>query len=208
MGSPLDEEGRLEDEGPQHEVTLTKGFYLADAPCTQGLWKAVTGENPSHFRGDEQPVERVSWSDVGDCLAQLNVMVPGLSVRLPSEAEWEYACRAGSTDTRYGELDAVAWHRGNSGRETHPVKQKAANAWGLYDMLGNVWEWCSDGVREYAATAETDPSGSLERGSPRALRGGSWDDYAGGVRAADRSEYEPDGRNRLLGFRVARGQLR
>lgn len=207
MGSPVDVAAPFGDEGPQHEVTLTEPFWLAETPVTQALWQAVTGETPSYFKGEDRPVEQVSWKDAQAFIEQINARVPGLEARLPTEAQWEYACRAGTTTTRYGELDAVAWHSGNSGNETHPVKQKQANAWGLYDMLGNVWEWCADWKGSYQPDAAINPRGP-ERGSSRVIRGGSCGYSARGVRAAFRIGYHPGLRRRILGFRLSRGPAR
>ena len=204
MGSPEDEEGRYDRE-VQHKVTLTEGYWLADVPVTQALWQTVTDKNPSHFRGPHRPVESVSWDDLQTFIDQLNAQVPELDARLPTEAEWEYACRAETTTARYGELDAVAWHGRNSGDETHPVREKQPNAWGMYDMLGNVLEWCADRwLHRYEPGAATNPTGPAE-GSGRVLRGGSWDGSARLVRAAYRSGLPPGRRFVFLGFRLSRG---
>ncbi len=218
MGSPADEPGRYENEGPVHEVTISQGFWLFETPCTQALWRAVMGENPSRFQFPDRPVEDVSWGGVQGFMARINGLVPGLSLTLPTEAQWEYACRAGTQTARYTgpidieeddeapALDSVAWYDGNSGGETHPVGLKAPNAWGLYDMLGNVWEWCADGRRDYGSVPETDPIGATEFAAERSLRGGSWFDTARFVRAAYRDWAPPDGWNALIGFRCAQGQ--
>lgn len=240
MGSPESEAGRREDEGPQHEVELSCGFWLADTPCTQALWQAVMGENPSRFLSPERPVEQVNWDDCQSFAAKLNTLLPGLGVRLPSEAEWEYACRAGTKTAIWtgdldlrGEndapaLDVIAWYGGNSGHgvevsnahdfsnrpnEKYPHTQagtrqvcgKLSNPLGLFDMLGNVFEWCSDRVGPYVATPTTDPPGAAT-GSLRVIRGGSWLDYARYIRAAHRRGNVPENRDRGLGFRLARGQ--
>lgn len=233
MGSPEEETGRWEDEGPRHEVAIRRGFWLGDTPCTQALWEAVRGENPSRFRTPDRPVEQVSWEDCQDFCSALEEQVPGLGARLPSEAEWEYACRSGTGNATYAGpielrgthdapvLDAIAWYGGNSGQGfdlengvdssdwpekqyphtragTHPVAAKAANPWGLYDMLGNVYEWCADPWRsDYASEAQ---------GSSRVFRGGSWVSIARGVRAACRGFARPSYRWLILGFRLARGQ--
>jgi formylglycine-generating enzyme required for sulfatase activity len=218
MGSPRSEEGRLHSEA-QHAVTLTRGFCLMATEVTQGQWQAVMGRNPSRFTscGASCPVETVSWDDAV-AYANRKSQAEGLQpcyegstfvgvgctgYRLPTEAEWEYAARAGTTGARHGSLDAVAWHVGNSGRTTHPVGQKQANAWGLYDMLGNVWEWTSDWYGSYPGGAVTDPVGA-SRGSTRVLRGGSWLDRANYARAANRYNCGPDCRNDFFGFRLAR----
>jgi len=184
MGSPESEVGRWPGEGPQHEVTLTEGFWLAETPVTQALWEAVMGENPTCFKGAERPVGSVSWDDCQRFCARINERVAGHAVGLPTEAQWEYACRAGTQGANWlGTNDAatlgrIAWWEGNSGGETHPVRQKDANPYGLYDMLGNVREWCIDGPRTYGTTPVRDPCGSLD-GPGRVSRGGSWRWYAG-----------------------------
>lgn len=217
MGSPDREVGRFDDEGPQHEVQLTQGYWLADSPCTQALWQAVMGSNPSHFQGSNRPVEQVSWEDCQEFVKRLNERVPGLHARLPTEAEWEYACRAGTSGATWlGQLDLkeddsaeilepIAWYWKNSGGETQPVRGKAANPWGLYDMIGNVWEWCQDYWGAYEAGACIDPTGAVS-GTHRVLRGGSWDSDARLERAAYRLGLAPDDRDSSLGFRLARGQ--
>ncbi len=204
MGSPEDEEGRWNDEGPQHEVELSRGFWLFDTPCTQALWQAVMDTDPSEFKGENRPVEQVSWEDCQDFIRELNQRLPGLELGLPTEAQWEYACRAGTTTARYHEdLDAISWYYNNSGNETHDVGLKRPNAWGLYDMLGNVDEWCYDDMRNYYSTAAVDPIGSAESGAERVFRGGSWFDSARFVRAAFRLAYEPGYRHGFLGFRCS-----
>jgi len=200
MGSPENEEGRIPNEGPQHTVTISRGYWLFDIPCTQELWLA--GENPSRFKGDRHPVEQVSFDGVTQFLAKVNDQVPGLSLSLPSEAQWEYACRAGTTEARYGPLDEVAWYRENSDSQTHNVGEKLPNPWGLYDMLGNVWEWCSDryDVKAYARGDCVDPVGP-NAGSNRVIRGDCWSDYAQDVRAARRFAFSPVIRYDGVGFR-------
>ena len=165
------------------------------------------GSNPSHFKGPDRPVENVSWDEAMEFCRKLTkmhqeagVMPQGWSWRLPTEAEWEYAARAGTTGPRHGELDVIAWHSGNSGGETHPVKQKAANAWGLYDMMGNVYEWCSDLYGAYPSGSVTDPTGATS-GSYRVNRGGSWSGEAGFCRSALRYGVVPGNRFFNLGFR-------
>jgi len=220
MGSPEGEEGRWSDEGPQHQVRITRGFWLGDTPVTQAMWEAVTGENPSEFKGDPQrPVETVSWEDCQRFCAALDEHVPGLGARLPTEAEWEYACRARTRTARYSDvlevngepasLDDIAWYWENSGKETHPVGQKLANAWGLHDTLGNVWEWCMDSMRKYSSEAQQDPgrhASSAAAGESRVYRGGAWSYGAGNVRAASRSADDPGARIDALGLRLARDQ--
>jgi formylglycine-generating enzyme required for sulfatase activity len=217
MGSPESEAGRYEDEGPQHEVELTEGFWLAETLCTQALWQAVMGENPSHIVGPDLPIEQVSWEDCQEFFYRLNQRIPELQARLPSEADWEYACRAGTTtatwvgdltigkDRSAPELEKIAWYGANSGGQTHPVRTKAVNPWGLYDMLGNVLEWCQDWFGPYDGAVKSNPMGP-EVGSERVLRGGAWYDDARFVRAALRDGYAPGIRFHDLGFRVARGR--
>jgi formylglycine-generating enzyme required for sulfatase activity len=206
MGSPAKEKGRDVDEGPQHPVRITRGFWLFDTPCTQALWQAEMGNNLSGFPFPTHPAEQVSWGDCQEFAGRLNGMVEGSSLSLPSEAQWEYACRAGTQGARYLEdLDAIAWHLKNSRGQTHPVGERAPNAWGLYDMLGNVWEWCEDGYNPgfYAKSPREDPLALPDASTPRVIRGGSWRHNAWSVRAAYRLPNEPSGRSNLLGFRCA-----
>ena len=195
------------NEGPQHEVRLSTGYWLFDTPVTQALWSQVMGDNPSHFPGPKQPVEQVSWDDAQRFLERINDLVPGLDLVLPTEAQWEYACRAGTTTANYGggekDLADIAWFSDNSDRQTHPVAMKRCNAWGLHDMLGNVWEWCADDLRSYEAASAADPVGPLDS-AERALRGGSWSNDARDVRAAIRDASDRDYRNNSIGFRPAR----
>ncbi len=214
MGSPKDEPGRWEDEGPQHDVAIGVGFWLFDTPCTQALWEAVMGQNPSRFPGAERPVEKVSWDQCRDFLAQLNRRAPGLQLTLPSEAQWEYAGRAGTQTATYAggndaaTLEEIAWYTGNAGSETHAVKGKRPNQWGLFDTLGNVFEWVADTWHDSFAGAPVDGTAWVDskQGSARVIRGGSWDDGARSVRAAYRSRYAPGDRDGILGFRCARVQ--
>jgi hypothetical protein len=217
MGSPEDEPGRFDDEGPRHKITLSAGFWLFESPCTQALWQAVMGGNPSRFEGADRPVERVSWNECQAFVARINARVPGLGLSLPTEAQWEYACRAEVKTAIYTghmpivdrgkapALDPIAWYGHNSVGETHPVGQKAANSWGLYDMLGNVWEWCQDGKRAYAAGSFTDPVGATD-GASRVIRGGSWYDAPKSCRSACRRQHGSGSRSTSLGFRCARVQ--
>jgi sulfatase modifying factor 1 len=216
MGSSEGEPERLDNEGPRHLVTLTRGFWLADTACTQALWRAVTGGTPSRFAGDELPVEQVSWNDVQGFLRGLEALLPGSIADLPSEAEWEYACRAG-TDTPFsfgaqigpdevnydGNYPYAGGAKGLYRAQTVPVRSLPANAWGLYQMHGNVWEWCADGLRRYDAEPQIDPYGRVDSETPdRALHGGSWLDFAGGARSAARDAYLPDDADVFLGFRL------
>ncbi len=241
MGSPTEEAGRLDWEWPPHQVRLTEGFWLGETPCTQAFWQAVMGENPSGFQTPDRPVEQVSWEDCQEFFSRLDEWLPGFGGRLPTEAQWEYACRAGTEEATWagdlkirGErdaplLDAIAWYGGNSGVDfdlpegydssdwkekqyphtqagTRRVKAKAPNPWGLYDMLGNVFEWCSD-AGDYESSpsrgACEDPEG--QDGARRVIRGGSWNVHARYVRAACRFWYGPGYRYDYFGFRLSRG---
>ena len=218
MGSPETEPERLGNE-TQHEVTLTQGHWLADTACTQAFWSAVKKENPAHFTEDmNNPVESVSWRDVRQFIDQLNHDYPDLYARLPTEAQWEYACRAGTTTPfSFGEQITPEqvnydgnhpYADGKKGQyrwKTVPVKSLPPNPWGLYEMHGNVWEWCADWYGAYPDHAVTDPVGP-ENGDGRVLRGGSWYDYARSVRSAGRSRFGPDVRSDLIGFRLALGR--
>ncbi len=205
MGSLRNEKGRDNDER-QHQVTLTKGFYLQTTEVTQAQWKAVMGSNPSKFKRDNRPVEMVSWNDVQEFIRKLNRTGSGNRYRLPTEAEWEYAARAGST-TRFsfgddeGRLGDYAWYRGNSGKRTHRVAQKKPNNWGFYDMHGNVWEWVQDWKGDYPSGSVTDPKGP-SNGSARVLRGGGWNGDARYCRSASRSRRRPAYRLNNSGFRL------
>jgi len=193
------------DERPVHRVRISKAFELGKYPVTQEQWEAVMGSNASYFKGPDRPVETVSWNDAQEFLKNLNARGDRRLYRLPTEAEWEYAARAGTTSDSLEGLDAVAWYRGNSGGQTHPVGQKQPNAWGLYDMLGNVWEWCQDWYAPdyYKNSPQVDPPGPPS-GSQRVLRGGSWGVVPGA--SARRAVYRgvPGFRSPDLGFRCVR----
>jgi sulfatase modifying factor 1 len=222
MGSPEREKERWDDESPQHEVTLTNGYWLADTACTQELWMAVMkGENPSGFKGDPQnPAENVSWKMIDEqFLPKINGLVAGLDACLPTEAQWEYACRAGTTTPFWwgselttdkanydGENPYAGGAKGEYRGKTMPVKSFDRNPWGLWQMHGNVWEWCQDWFGEYSKESVTDPQGSNE-GSNRVLRGGSWDFSGRNLRSAYRGHYAPSFAFDSLGFRLARGHL-
>lgn len=199
MGSLEGGEGRGVGE-TRHKVRITKSFNMMTTPVTQELWEAVMGINPSYFRGSNLPVETICWGECQNFISRLN-KVSNQKFRLPTEAEWEYACRAGSDSPTYGELDEIAWHNGNSGQKTHPVGMKQPNAWGLYDMLGNVWEWCQDWYGEYFGHDVIDPVGP-STGSTRVIRGGARLNSADFVRAACRDAYSPGVRDDYLGFRL------
>ena len=209
MGSPSGELGRFSDESPQRRVTISRSFYIQTTEVTQGQWKRVMGNNPSNFSscGDDCPVENVNWNDIQGFIIRLNRQEGTDKYRLPTEAEWEYAARAGTTKRFHSgdnddDLSRAGWC-GNSGSKTHPVGQKAPNAWGLYDMHGNVWEWLQDWKGDYPSGSVTDPTGPLS-GSYRVNRGGSWNNDAKSCRSANRNGYTPDFRNYRLGFRIAR----
>ncbi len=205
MGSRPSEAGRDADEGPQHEVTLTRGFWLADTACTQALWQAVVGNNPNRFKGDPQrPVDNVSWDHVtGLFLPKLNGLLSGQAdVLLPTEAEWEYACRAGTTTAySFGDtFDPTKVHV--HAKQAVPVKALAPNPWGLHQMHGNVWEWCADARRTYGVEPAVDPDGGQDS-VLRVLRGGSWYGEAGWARSAVRRHLHRDLRFQYFGFRFA-----
>jgi formylglycine-generating enzyme required for sulfatase activity/tRNA A-37 threonylcarbamoyl transferase component Bud32 len=192
--SPGDTEGR-DNEKPPHEVTITQGFWIGQTPVTQEAYERVMGTSPSRFRGPKLPVDKVSWADA-------RRYSEAVGMRLPTEAEWEYAARAGSTGSRYGAVDQIAWYLDNSGGQTHPVSGKQPNAWGLYDMLGNVWEWVAGWYGDYAPDDAKDLPGAAG-GQYRVLRGGSWVNGARVARASYRSGNEPVDLNLSIGFRCA-----
>ena len=193
MGSAENAEERFADETYQR-VSITAAFYMSETEVTQSQWQSLMGSSPSSFPGDEHPVEGVSWMD---CKA----FCTKSGFRLPSEAEWEYACRAGTTGVYAGDLDSLAWYNRNSGRQTHPVRQKRANPWGLHDMHGNVWEWCEDA---YMSSGSDTHAPRSEANAPHSVRGGSWYTDAPSCRSANRSGMNPTIVSFGLGFRVAR----
>jgi len=199
MGSDIGE-----DEKPKHRVTLPS-FKMQTTPVTQEQWEAVMGNNPSYFKGAYLPVEQVSWYDCQQFIQKLNQLDPGRGYRLPTEAEWEYACRAGTTTKYYtgdseSDLASAGWYEGNSDKRTHPVGEKVPNVFGLYDMHGNVWEWCEDWYHDSYNGAPTDGSAWLRpRSEHRALRGGA---CISNCRSAYRISYYPDDRNVYIGFRL------
>ncbi|MEW6238077.1 MAG: formylglycine-generating enzyme family protein [Candidatus Omnitrophota bacterium] len=213
MGSPESEAGRSSNEGPQHQVTITNPFYMGKYEVTQTQWQAVMGSNPSYnpIEDNNLPVERVSWNDCQTFIQKLNALGQG-TFRLPTEAEWEYACRGGTTtrfywgdDTSYSQIGNYAWYNGNSGGETHGVGAKLPNAWGLYDMSGNVGEWCRDWIGSYSSNAQIDPIGA-KGGNYIVCRGGSVGGNNYKCRSAHRGENYPDTRDGGLGLRLARNQ--
>jgi formylglycine-generating enzyme required for sulfatase activity len=213
MGSPADEPERNKAEGPQTRVTLTHGFWFGKTEVTQAQYEAVTGTNPSGLKtaGPNAPIERVSWIDAMAFCRKLNerertaaALPEGCAYTLPTEAQWEYAARAGTTVAYPGEPDAMAWYDRNSEGTTHPVGLKRANAWGFHDLAGNVLEWCLDWYGNYPGGAVTDPSGP-ERGHYRMARGGSWRTDARLGRCAARSGGSEGRRDYTIGFRIALG---
>jgi formylglycine-generating enzyme required for sulfatase activity len=183
------------DEKPSRQVTLTKGFWLGETEVTQAAYQRVSGKNPSNFKGPNLPVEQVSWSDANTyCLT--------IGGRLPTEAEWEFAARGGSAQSRYGDVAQIAWYRDNAKGTTHPVGQKQANGYGLHDMLGNVVEWTNDWHTAALSRETTDPKGP-GNGEFKVLRGGGWFDDARVIRASYRSRIEVGDRDYNIGFRCA-----
>jgi formylglycine-generating enzyme required for sulfatase activity len=214
-----------DDQKPVHTVTV-KSFYMGKYEVTQKEWTAVMGNNPSNFKGDNLPVETVSWNEAVEYCNKLSLkegLVPAYrgsennitcdfsatGYRLPTEAEWEYAAKGGNKDyisyeySGGNSIDSVAWHGGNSGNRTHPVGTKQANSLGLYDMSGNVWEWCWDWYGSYSGGSQADPRGASS-GAGRVGRGGGWYDGAAYVRSADRSSTAPSYRDSDFGFRLVR----
>jgi formylglycine-generating enzyme required for sulfatase activity len=233
MGASTGDTEAFSDESPRHEVELTRPFVLLRTPVTQAQWSALMGTSPSHFAGPDRPVERVSWYDAlaycnalsrsegypdayalwairgrpGEagfsCQVEWNRGSNGY--RLPTEAEWEYACRAGTVGPRYGAVGEVAWYRENSGGKTMPVRSRAWNPWGLYDMLGNVWEWCWDAShRTYTPPRAVDPIQDGADAAHRVLRGGARSSDARRVRASYRFASGPGDQRDDVGFRPAR----
>jgi formylglycine-generating enzyme required for sulfatase activity len=194
------------DEKPVHQVTISQPFYIGRYEVTQAQWQSVMGNNPSNFKdcGGNCPVEQVSWDDAQKFVNKLNESNDGFRYRLPTEAEWEYACRAGTTGDYYGNVDDIGWYFNNSGQKTHAVGGKQPNAFGLYDMSGNVDEWCEDWYdgNYYASSPATDPQGP-NSGPYRVLRGSSWDSFAAGLRSVHRFFSGTDFRFNEYGFRLA-----
>jgi len=208
MGSDDGDKEAEKYEKPAHLVRLND-FYLGEFAVTQDLWEAVTGENPSGFKGTRRPVEKVSWDDIIKLFLPKLVKMTGREYRLPSEAEWEYAARGGpyweTEGYRYAGsdlLEQVGWYEENSDYETHEVGLLLSNALGLYDLSGNVWEWCEDWYGEYSPELQTDPKGAV-KGVIRVLRGGGYFVNARSCRAASRSLHGPEFRGGDFGFRLA-----
>ena len=194
------------DEEPIHSVTLDD-FYIGKYQVTQREWQDIMGNNPSHSIGDNLPVENVTWNDVQEFIEKLNTKT-GLNYRLPTEEEWEYASKGGEKSKGYGysgsdNLDEVAWNYSNSNNKTHPVGTKKPNELGIYDMTGNVWEWCNDWYESYSSNSQTNPRGASS-GSYRVFRGGSWRSIAKYCRVAIRYHSRPDYSYNFLGFRLLR----
>ena len=205
MGATPEMQAPYEVEKPVHRVTLTNNYYIGKYEVTQALWQAVMGSNPSYFKGDDLPVEQVSWNDCQDFISKLNAMT-GKRFRLPSEAEWEYAARGGKKSRGYqysgsNTLGDVAWYEGNSGSKTHAVGTKQPNELGIYDMTGNVYEWCQDWYGSYSSSPQTNPIGAVS-GSRRVRRGGGWCSSASYCRSSYRYNCAPDGRYVDIGFRL------
>ena len=227
MGSPLSEPGRCDDE-TQHQVSLTRGFWMLETQVTQAMWESVTGSNPSYFKGAKLPVESVSWYDCQRFIEQLNAHLAGIPVpdlagtpgtgyhfSLPTEAQWEYACRAGTTTPFNfgcvlngdkancdGNIPYGTSTKGKYLKKTSEVGSYPANAWGLFNMHGNVWEWCSDWYGNYPGDSATDPV-RPSSGSFRVLRGGGWHYNAGVCRSANRFFHDPSGRYFCYGVRLS-----
>jgi len=212
MGSDVSTKDSWWGDETQHEVILTRGFWMADTPCTQGAWMGVsTFENPSRFKGFSNPVEQVSWNDCQSWLKGLGDVYPLLQAVLPNEAQWEYACRAGSSGAycfgdQEQELEKYAWYDKNSNGTTHPVCEKLPSKWGLYDVHGNVWEWCQDRYGEFTKATVTDPVGPAKN-ALRVIRGGGWSSPARLLRSACRLWYDPGDRFSYLGFRLLSSAL-
>ena len=205
MGATSEQQDPDDDEKPTHTVTLSD-YYIGETEVTQELWAAVMGSNPSRFTGNMQrPVECVSWDDCQTFIRKLNELT-GANFRLPTEAEWEFAARGGRNSRGYqysgsSNLGDVAWYRDNSSDTTHPVKTKSPNELGIYDMSGNVWEWCQDWYGNYSSSSQTNPTGP-STGSSRVYRGGSWDNDARNCRSAYRYGSTPSRRHYFLGLRL------
>jgi formylglycine-generating enzyme required for sulfatase activity len=222
MGALEDDSDAYDDEKPRHKVILTRDFLMGKYPVTEALWESVMGSNPSHFKGVNKPVEKVSWFDVVEFCNKLSKregLEPAYTIngenvtcnwsakgyRLPTEAEWEYSARSGQRFKYAGSnnVDEVAWYTNNSGKETHPVGLKKPNGFGLYDMSGNVFEWCWDRFGDYSSGTQTDPTGP-DRGPIRVIRGGCWRYYARSARVSNRFGFDPSSRSYDLGFRLLR----
>jgi len=204
MGCTSEQSDCDNDESPTHKVTVSD-FSIGETEVTQALWKAVMGSNPSNWKGDNLPVENVSWNDCQEFIKKLNALT-GREFRLPTEAEWEYAARGGNKSKGYkysggNTIEDVAWYTKNSSSQTHAVKGKRANELGLYDMSGNVYEWCGDWYGSYSGSSQTDPTGPSS-GSNRVYRGGGWYYDAGYCRVSNRFDFNPDYHSINVGLRL------
>ena len=205
MGATPEMENPWDDEKPTHQVTLTNDYFIGKYEVTQALWQAVMGNNPSNFKGEDLPVEKVSWDDCQEFISKLN-RITGKTFRLPTEAEWEFAARGGKNSRGYqysgsNNLSDVAWYTDNSGSKTHTVGSKQANELGIYDMSGNVYEWCQDWKGSYSSSSQVNPTGD-NSGSDRVIRGGSWLYAARCCRSSYRVYFTPDNRYYSLGLRL------
>ena len=204
MGATPEMKNPYDNEKPTHQVTLTNDYYIGKYEVTQALWQAVMGNNPSYFKGDDLPVD-VSWDDCQEFISKLN-NITGKKFRLPTEAEWEFAARGGNKNRDYlysgsNNISDVAWYDANSGNKTHDIGSKQANELGIYDMSGNVCEWCQDWFGSYSSSSQVNPKGS-NSGSYRVIRGGSWSNTASGCRSSHRYGYPPGGRYGFVGLRL------
>ena len=205
MGATAEMKDPFDWEKPTHQVTLTNDYYIGKYEVTQALWQAVMGNNPSYFKGGNLPVEQVSWDDCQEFLSKLN-SITGKKFRLPTEAEWEYAARGGKKSRGYqysgsNNLSDVAWYDRKSNNKTHAVGTKQSNELGIYNMSGNVCEWCQDLFEEYSSSSQVNPTGA-NSGSHRVFRGGSWNGYARYCRSSYRNSISPDGRGYDFGLRL------
>lgn len=209
MGCSSEDTECYAEEKPAHRVVLTRAFEIGKYQVTQAEYEVVSGTNFSYFAGPNLPVEGVSWDDTQKFCKLMDQKKDGYHYRLPTEAEWEYAARGGNEASRYGPLDEVAWHRGNADGKTHPVGEKRPNAFGLYDTLGNVWEWVEDwyGLAYYSHSPDTDPKGAAT-GEFRIARGGSWRGVARGpARVSSRYIIRQSVRSIVVGFRCVREKV-
>ena len=210
MGATSEQGSDARDgEKPAHSVTVS-GFYICKYEVTQALWKAVMGTNPSNWKGDNLPVENVSWDDCQDFIRKLNALT-GKNFRLPTEAEWEFAARGGNNSSGYkyagsNIIGDVAWYYDNSGKKTHTVGTKSSNELGIYDMSGNVYEWCQDWYGDYSSSSQTNPTG-VSSGLGRVPRGGGWGGGARHCRSSERGYGKPDYRRSDFGLRLVLSQL-
>jgi formylglycine-generating enzyme required for sulfatase activity len=199
MGSSAEDPNGYSDERPAHPVKLTKGFWICETPVTQAAYQLIRGENPSHFRSPDRPVERVDWFDAQEYCRRAGT-------RLPTEAEWEFAARGDTPSPALGPLEELAWFIGNSGGQTHAVGSRRPNPYGLYDTLGNVFEWVADWFASYTPDAEVDPQGP-KSGRFRVLRGGSFDNTARMARVSSRIWALPTAKTHTMGFRCVADEI-